>query len=289
MVGTVNIVSSHRGRRLLTLGSKSTMNEKSGLSEFSYGYSVIEAFAKRWQPKLTAAPILPSLKEEGAIGGGYDALLQRPGILMYLQFKKSQFIQTGNAKEVRQNRMLVPLYRMYLLRRNKISSQHQQLIKLETSPGQRVVRYVAPLFHTVFQLNQFYLSDQILQKSIFLRPSRFDVKEDDPSIHHASFRSRTEVDFFSDPQRFEVAGDEGTLEREVVAQIEETHPRSLASGLQGELSRVLDVIAEPTLPLSLRRDVDRLRDTDMPLQHIAYASRTFLSAEALIVVQNQTF
>jgi hypothetical protein len=51
------------------------------ISEFSYGFALTNV---PWS-KLNAAPILPSLIEEGKKGGGYNVELQFPDVPLYLR------------------------------------------------------------------------------------------------------------------------------------------------------------------------------------------------------------
>ena len=60
---------------------------KPQISEFSYGYALTDELIHWHGTNLTAAPIFPSLYQEGQVGGGYDLMLQRPGLPLFLQFK----------------------------------------------------------------------------------------------------------------------------------------------------------------------------------------------------------
>jgi len=54
--------------------------------------------------KLSAAPIFPSLIEEGKAGGGYDVKLDWPFAPLYLQFKRSECMTRRSAREYRKIR-----------------------------------------------------------------------------------------------------------------------------------------------------------------------------------------
>ena len=54
-------------------------------SEFSYGYAVTEDIVRSNNP-LKAAPIFPSLRNEGT-QGGFDVKLDLPGSPLFLQFQ----------------------------------------------------------------------------------------------------------------------------------------------------------------------------------------------------------
>ena|SRR2546425_11388435 len=79
---------------------------RADISEFSFGYAVTEALAQRWRPNLTAAPVFPSLLEEGKVG--YDVKLQRRGVPIFLQFKVSERMVRATAREVREGLLNVP-------------------------------------------------------------------------------------------------------------------------------------------------------------------------------------
>jgi hypothetical protein len=75
---------------------------RSGFSEFSYGYAVTEALIYDIGTSIKAAPVFPSLIEEGKQGGGYDLRLDRPGQPLFLQFKLSDYMQgRSNTTEIK--------------------------------------------------------------------------------------------------------------------------------------------------------------------------------------------
>lgn len=71
-----------------------------GITEFSFGYAVTEKVVRQLGTGLVAAPIFPSLYDEGRPGGGYDVLLNRPGFPLMLQFKLAQKMVRKTAIEV---------------------------------------------------------------------------------------------------------------------------------------------------------------------------------------------
>lgn len=56
-------------------------------SEFSYGYCVTDDLINGRGMAVKAAPVFPSLIQEGKKDGGYDVRLERPGLPLFLQFK----------------------------------------------------------------------------------------------------------------------------------------------------------------------------------------------------------
>jgi len=148
-------------------------------SEFSYGYALTEKLISWAGTALVAAPIFPSLIEEGQTGG-YDLNLTFPGIVLFLQFKLSR-LMGKRASEYRKRILDVPFYRVEL--RTGVSRQHELLLKLEKS--YKWVYYVAPTFHEVADLNDAYLKGQILDRSILVAPSAIGPLPD-AKPHHLS-------------------------------------------------------------------------------------------------------
>ena len=83
-------------------------------SEFSYGYALTSGLIHWHGISITATPVFPSNYQEGQPGGGYDVMLKRPGMHLFLQFKLSHCMVGSNAKEVRAGMFAPPFYRMYL-------------------------------------------------------------------------------------------------------------------------------------------------------------------------------
>src|SRR4051812_2702044 len=102
--------------------------DKCEFSEFSYGYCLTESLIGGLGTPLTAAPVFPSLVQEGMLG--YDVALEQPGTPLFLQFKLVHQMVRGNAKEAKRGNFQLPFYRMHL-RSNLISDQHRSLLALE--------------------------------------------------------------------------------------------------------------------------------------------------------------
>src|SRR4051794_37173385 len=68
------------------------------ISEFSYGFALTNELVG-WTA-LKAAPMFPSLIEEGKKGGGYDVKLDAPGKPLYLQFKRAHCMTRRSAREI---------------------------------------------------------------------------------------------------------------------------------------------------------------------------------------------
>lgn len=152
------------------------------ISEFSYGFSLTHELVGKFGP-LRAAPIFPSLIEEGRAGGGYDVNLNAPGLMLYLQFKRSDCMIRRSAREIRDGATLtVPFYRMKITERSR-SAQHEMLLDLDD--GTNEVFYAAPRFHTPHELNNAWHHSTVARRSIFVKPK--DIGNLDDRAHHIAF------------------------------------------------------------------------------------------------------
>ncbi|MYM42216.1 hypothetical protein [Duganella qianjiadongensis] len=161
-------------------------------SEFSYGYAVTEEIVAANKATLAAAPLFPSLYQEGKAGGGYDVEIPLQGIPVFLQFKLSDCLERTNSKEYDHIIPNLPYYRMYLRPRNH-SDQHKLLINLENS-GQSVF-YIAPEFHLPSELNKFYLSKTVISNSAAFSPLDLGLLPDDEQ-HYVVFERGTSMGYF---------------------------------------------------------------------------------------------
>ena len=127
-----------------------------GISEFTFGYAFLfEQTQANWAG-LTAAPVLPSLQEEGE--QGWDAHLPLDGTDFYYQFKLSDYLQRMNATYLDDGTYSSPYYRIWLHRRNN-SQQHRRLKRLAASSPNTY--YVAPEFDSIDQFNTSFLARQV--------------------------------------------------------------------------------------------------------------------------------
>src|SRR5579863_6114902 len=128
------------------------------ISEFSYGFALTNEIVG-WA-SLKAAPIFPSLIEEGKKGGGYDVKLDMPGVPLYLQFKRADCMTRRSAREIRKHEALlsVPFYRFSITESGK-SDQHTLLLALDD--GTNEVFYAAPRFHELAEINQAWSASEV--------------------------------------------------------------------------------------------------------------------------------
>jgi hypothetical protein len=220
-------------------------------SEFSYGYRVTQEYVSLYAAPLKAAPVFPSLWEEGK--KGFDVELLRlgikpnhPGRPLFLQFKLSELITRQRSTQKEVGYYTPPFYRVPL--RTRRPNQHQLLRKLEARGNE--VYYIAPAFHTTADLNQNYTDTAIVSNSILITPrSLGKLKEGEK--HHFSFEKATDkfVWRFSKPKKNRV-----TTANEVAAkhreQLVETRASTTLLGHDGlsELERVMRELLDEQEP-----------------------------------------
>lgn len=170
----------------------------SDISEFSYGFALTNEIVG-WAP-LNAAPIFPSLIEEGKQGGGYDLKLDAPGVALYLQFKRADCMSRASAKEIKKHRLPLtrPFYRFPITERTK-SFQHTSLFTLDN--GRNLVFYAAPRFHLISEINEAWHAKDVAARSIFVRPRSIGLITDDEK-HHVAYDGRRAF-FCSEPVSIE--------------------------------------------------------------------------------------
>src|SRR5208282_3952523 len=97
------------------------------ISEFSYGFALTNEIVG-WAP-IGAAPLFPSLIEEGKAGGGYDVKLDMPAAPLYLQFKRADCMRRRTAREISEHTLTlsIPFYRFKITESGK-SDQHELLL-----------------------------------------------------------------------------------------------------------------------------------------------------------------
>ena len=281
------------------------------ISEFSYGYAITEELASQHRTYLTAAPILPSLQQEGKVDVGYDVRLELIGIPAFLQFKVGHPITTRRAKESKENGWDPPFYRMYL-RAGRVSRQHQALLDLEAKG--HLVRYVAPAFHTPAALNDAYLNGEVATRSFWLRPG--DAPVPDNKEHHIGYYGPDGPFCICSPESrvFETSGgfeDFAAAVREASERRDNAPLTALFTRLADDLSasilsrpksqspraaKAIFDVADVEMPAisermtaavsghnEERRFLELLGERQPPARRAAYLARTFFDAELLVV------
>lgn len=174
---------------------------RSLISEFSYGFALTHELVLALG-NLTAAPIFPSLIEEGRAGGGYDVKLEAPGIPLFLQFKRSDCLSRRTAREIQSGAPLTtPFYRIEITAKSD-PAQHQMLIELDVAPN--LVFYAAPIFHRKEEFDAAFTEGRVRQRSFFVRPRTIGAFSDN-GPHYLSFDGSTCV-IMSEPKIIEALG-----------------------------------------------------------------------------------
>lgn len=258
---------------------------KPNISEFSYGYAIVDELLHWHGTAVTAAPVFPSLYQEGQAGGGYDAMLDRGGIPLFLQFKLADCMVRANAIEVQDGYFNPPFYRMHL-RPSRHSNQHDMLLALETT-GQDVY-YVAPAFHSINELNDAYLGHQVHHRSLWLRPSVVGVLPDDGD-HHVAFQLPGASVVCSKPRKLDRPTDFDSFEREVEASYRQNHEFGLSQESLEQLADQLHEIGQKrkeiadAQKLAARQELQRRE----PIERVAFYGNVYFGLQ-LFIVRGQT-
>lgn len=255
------------------------------ISEFSYGYALTEELIHWHGTELTAAPLFPSLYQEGQQGGGYDLMLERPGIPLFLQFKLSDCMVRNTTREVKNGIFSAPYYRMHI-RPARHSQQHEMLLDLENNGNE--VYYCAPAFHSPEELNNAYLNHQVRDRSLWLRPSIIGPLPDDRD-HHVAFQIPGIHHFLSEPRKLDTEGNFSEFARIVGAAYRQKSKNSLADDRLEELANSLRIVTEKRRDIS--RDSKRKTDIELekrhPIERISFYARVFMDCQLFLVTEKQ--
>ena len=232
--------------------------------------------------RVTAAPVFPSLRQEGA-EGGFDVSISFAGSLFFLQFKLSDYMKRRSAVEWKKHGLFEPPFYRFYLRAKKYSDQHELLLELE-SQGNNVY-YVAPKFHLTSELNDAYLNREMINRSIFVRPSQIGSIPID-WYHHVAFRDGYPAYLLSEPKKIiETINEELNLLNE----IENITLRNSDSILNRETlteiaSGMISIVkrSQTVLPGMDEGQFDRLQAVN-PYEQIGYLSRIFFDCELFVV------
>ena len=179
---------------------------KPEISEFSYGFALTNELVG-WVA-LSAAPVFPSLIEEGKAGGGYDVKLDRPGVPLFLQFKRSHCMVRRTAKEhldvlAAGGTLNVPYYR-FPITEAATSDQHELLLALDD--GSNLVYYAAPRFHRRNEIDQAWSRANVARRSLFVAPQTIGPLDD--AQHYVAFDGGNAW-LCSEPRALEVLTSQG--------------------------------------------------------------------------------
>ncbi len=248
------------------------------ISEFSYGYALTEAFSSLGD--LTAAPIFPSLRQEGQQGGGYDVQIPYSGSILFLQFKLSDCMVRETASESVE--FGLPYYRMHIRSLSR-SRQHPMLLELETSGN--MVFYAAPKFHTPEEFNNAYLNQSVIENSFFVEPSTIGEILDTED-HYMAFNLANNHGFYSEhPKKL---NPEKIGSKYFVHKIRETVKLENKEISHQEEKKILDELVDvvsDAIGKGFWKGISRenLIADKRPIFQAAYLARTFIGCEMLIL------
>ena len=175
------------------------------LSEFSYGYGVTREVERRLAALgLRATPFLPSLLHEAKLG--FDVAFSGPGQVVTLQFKLGQelsrFRRLDPTESIRA--LAKPFWRYY------VDTTGHQFLRLEEFEALGAdVFYVAPRFSHWSAYDAAFHANQVLQRSLLLRPSEIQRGSGGTSGDHRIVYDRIRRYVCSEPRAVdEVAPDE---------------------------------------------------------------------------------
>jgi hypothetical protein len=252
-------------------------------SEFSYGYCLTEDLIVGQGMPLTAAPVFPSLIEEGQTGNGYDVRFDRPGVPLFLQFKLVHQMIRGTANEAKKGHFQPPFYRMHLRSRH-LSDQHESLLSLEDAGNE--VFYAAPSFHTRSELNAFYTQRSVWNQSFKIQPSSIGSLPDDKA-HHITFQQPGDTwRFYSEePSKEGRAPSTDEINGILTRKIAERGKRGLREHLPELDASIQRILEERNFGRRQRDrvDVHQLREMVDPLRRVAYLARQFFDCQLLYV------
>ena len=176
---------------------------KAEFSEFTYGFSIVSELASALGCK--AVPIFPSLKAEGSAGGGYDVEMAMGAVPLFIQFKLSEHLKTGNAKEAKHASGAISApYRRFAITSSKTSRQHAMLVGLARCHNN--VYYCAPDFFRSDDLSYIWTRGYVTEGSVFVRPDDIGPILDDDKhtiCFNGSTLAKDRCFLFSDPKPLE--------------------------------------------------------------------------------------
>ncbi|MHB8390667.1 MAG: hypothetical protein ACYDBH_13980 [Acidobacteriaceae bacterium] len=250
------------------------------ISEFSYGYALTEELIHSPGLAIQAAPLFPSLIEEGQPGGGYDVQIPFTGFPLFLQFKLSDCMVRHTAWEAQAGLLTPPFYRMYL-RPMRHSQQHQLLLDLETKG--ELVYYAAPHFHLPAELNDAYLNKQVLNRSVFFKPSQIGALPDDDR-HHIAFYAGQPAYFCSEPRMLlKESRSREAFDKDLIEGFSSRRLLDRRSSIRRLASEMLSSVRELTKSEERDESVFNQFASREPRLQIAYLARAYFGCEIIIV------
>lgn len=169
------------------------LNER--LSEFSYGYGVVEEARLLLQSVgWNAVPFLPSLVHEQEVG--FDVAFQKPGAVLMLQFKLGE--QLRRFRRSLPGQPIPDLARPFW--RFPVDTGGHQFLRLWSSEvvGAEVY-YVAPRFADWNAYEGLFRDRQVLENSLLITPAEIRIAAPGPAAEHRIVYDRVRRYICSDP------------------------------------------------------------------------------------------
>lgn len=253
---------------------------QSNFSEFSYGFALTRELCERlsWG-RLQAAPVFPSLIEEGQ--QGYDVRLDWPGRPVFLQFKLSEYMVSGRAGQ--RHLFGRPYYRFWL-RPYRVSRQHELLLARDRAPN--IVLYAAPSVHQVEELNHAFLRRAVVDASVFVRPRDIGPLPDH-NDHCVAFIPNGQMGYLcSDPRPIEIYSIGPEVIDTMSTELERITPVVDTGAYFEELASDLRDLLLESGPMRVTVTAQQLPELiPNPARRAAYLCRTILGAELLWVTE----
>ena len=251
------------------------------ISEFSYGYAVVEELTKRYKKSISSAPFFPSLRKKKKKGGGYDVRIERgkKGLPLFIQFKLSHVFVRNTAKEVNLGYLSTPFNRFYIIPKSK-SKQHNMLVDLYDKKLNEVY-YISPYFNTQEELNYHYLDDSVLKSSFQVNP-KIIGKINDNKKHHISFKKDSKHFYiFSEPMEKEGNFGHKKFYKEINNSLESIED-DLPTLIKNNNEHLLSTISK-NYPMMMREIVKNIPEQENEIMKLFYLSRYFLGAEVILL------
>jgi hypothetical protein len=166
-------------------------------SEFQFGYGVTKELHRGKTPFNTfGQPMFPTQNQEEDLG--FDVGFLDNASPLLIQYKRSDQLTTGNAREEREHDYSTPYYRFKTRTSNDISDPSQHEILTDVADHIEHTYYVAPKFTSWEEYRHFAAGDRISYNSAFISckdaPTPFDNED-----HYICYRDNSQVaTFFSE-------------------------------------------------------------------------------------------
>lgn len=216
------------------------------LSEFSYGYGITREIQSYLETVgLRPVPFLPSLLHEAKIG--CDVHFERPGVALLVQFKLGQELKQFRRSDTSTPapELGKPFWR-FDINTAEEDGQYDILLKAERAGAE--VHYVAPRFADWDRYAAAFLSNEVLNNSLLIKPSEIDGTlraQGEPDGQHKIVYDTSRVYVCSAPKRVEEARIENIARRLLVEMKQRDEPITSA------LKRIFESFSQ-------RRDILRM-------------------------------